>query len=80
MVTKLVARQFRLSVVHPAFGLARPFAPLVLMPEAPVHEDRLPSAHERDVWSAGEILSVKAVAVSCLPEELPNDKLGLCVF
>lgn len=72
LVPDLIALQLRPPVVQPALRLAGPPATFVLVPEAAVHEDRLPPAHERDVRFARKVLPVQPVAVACSAQDLPN--------
>lgn len=49
----------------------------MLMPEAPMHEDRLPQARKENVWCARQTASVDSEAVTKAMSDLPNQSLGL---
>ena len=50
------------------------------VPEATVHEDRLPSRAENDVGTAWEIASVESVSIAESVEQASHHHLGLGIF
>lgn len=64
-------------IVGPGSRQVGKAATFVLMPEATMHEDHLPTTRKDDVWSAGQIPPIDPESVSKPMRELPNLHFGL---
>ena len=71
-ITINVSFKLRLPVIKPRFRESALRAPMQ-MPEAAVHEDRLPSAYEHNIRFPGKIVAVQPIAVPHGVEAPPDE-------
>jgi hypothetical protein len=78
-VAELVPRELRLPVLEASLRHPGQAASFVLMPEAPMNEDRLPVPGKDEVRRAWQISAMEAEAKPHGVDELPDDNLGIGV-
>jgi hypothetical protein len=57
-------------------GQAKERAPLVVVPEATVHEDDRPPARQHDIWPARQLRTVEPIAEPLVPQKLADLHFG----
>jgi hypothetical protein len=81
-VAGYVPAEFGSPITQIRFWLASDFAGgiVMLMPEAPMHQDQLAPRTENQIGFAGKVLIMEAVAVAEPVNQTPHSKLRLHPF
>lgn len=77
LIARSVPRQLWDPILEPGFGCPRETTPIVLVPEAPVNENRRSMPRKNEIRCAGKVPAIKPEAESHRMDEPPNNHLWL---